>query len=163
MRRPLFGLFLIMVIGGSANAQAAKSVFLELGGPGLISFNFDTRFSGKEDGIGGRAGIGALGIDGHTILFTPLGINYLIGTDGRDYFELGGGITPVILTGTSPGPGKKFTTSFGHLLFGYRMQPATGGFMMRGFICPVFSKDFFAPYYAGLSVGYKFRREKGKK
>lgn len=148
---------------GSSHTQAARSVYVELAGPGLASFNFDTRLSGKEDGIGARVGLGAFGIDGVAVLYIPVGVNYIFSHDGRNYFEAGGGITAAITDGSIP-YGKHFSTSFGHLLFGYRLQPERKGFIFRIFTGPIFSKGFFLPYYAGISFGYKFRREKkGKK
>ncbi|HWR33277.1 MAG TPA: hypothetical protein VN451_07125, partial [Chitinophagaceae bacterium] len=47
----------------------AQSVFFELGGPGLASFNFDSRFSSKQDGIGGRIGVGGFSIDNEGVIF----------------------------------------------------------------------------------------------
>jgi len=138
--------------------QAAKSVYFELGGPGLASFNFDTRFAPREDGIGGRIGVGgfSLTIDGETegVIFVPLGLNYLLGNDGKNYFEIGGGVTPVFVSGSS-GDGT-FSSTFGHLSFGYRLQPEKGGFTFRAFISPVFAGFGFIPYYGGVSFGYKF-------
>ncbi|RYF87076.1 MAG: hypothetical protein EON98_01670 [Chitinophagaceae bacterium] len=130
----------------------AKSVYFELGGPGLASINFDTRFSSGEAGFGGRVGIGGFSIDGEGAVFIPVGLNYIVGRDKRNYFEIGGGVTPVIGTGDVG----DFSETFGHLLFGYRMQPVNGGFTFRAFINPIFGKGFFLPYYAGLSFGYKF-------
>jgi hypothetical protein len=54
-----------------------------------------------------------------------------------------------------------FERSFGHLYFGYRRQPANGGFLFRAGLNPIFSigaggKKFFIPYYGGVSVGYVF-------
>jgi len=134
-------------------AQSAQSVYFELGGPGLASFNYDTRFTGREDGIGGRIGVGGFTVDGDGVVFLPIGLNYLLGNDGRHYFELGAGATPIF--GTSSGDGT-FSELFGHLVFGYRLQPVNGGFSFRAFICPIFGNGAFIPYYAGLSFGYKF-------
>lgn len=131
----------------------AKDVFFEIGGPGLASFNYDMRFSKREDGIGGRIGIGGLSVAGIGIVFVPVGVNYLIGKDGRHYFELGAGVTPVFGNGSQQ---DNFTTTFGHLNFGYRMQPKEGGFFFRASINPVFGNGFFIPYYGGISFGYKF-------
>jgi hypothetical protein len=52
--------------------------------------------------------------------------------------------------------GDAFSTTFGHLNFGYRLQPKEGGFFFRAAINPVFGKDFFFPYYGGIGFGYKF-------
>ena len=144
--------------------SAAKSIYAELGGPGIISFNFDTRFSNKEDGIGGRIGFGGFSFrdffddDRYTVIFVPVGLNYLMGKDKKNYFEIGAGITPVFSSTKSSDPNddETFTSTFGHMLFGYRLQPANGGFTFRGFISPVFNKDGFVPYYGGISLGYKF-------
>jgi hypothetical protein len=136
-----------------ASSQSAQSVYFELGGPGLASFNYDTRFTGREDGIGGRIGVGGVSIDGEGVVFVPVGINYLLGKDSRHYFELGAGATPVF--GNTDGDGT-FSELFGHLVFGYRLQPLDGGFTFRAFICPIFGNGAFIPYYAGISFGYKF-------
>ena len=133
----------------------AKSVYFELGGPGLASINFDSRFTKSEAGIGGRIGIGGFSIDDASVVFVPIGLNYLLGKDNKNYFEIGAGLTPVI-TNIEDDDNNNFTTTFGHILFGYRMQPANGGFTFRAFISPVFGKGFFIPYYGGVSFGYKF-------
>src|SRR5258706_14057847 len=114
MRKTLTVLFALIIMTGSANAQGSQSVFFELGGPGLASFNFDTRFSGKNDGFGGRIGVGGFSIDGEGIVFFPLGVNYLLGKDGRNYFEIGGGVTPLIISGAFSDNNTTFSTTFGH-------------------------------------------------
>ena len=133
---------------------SAQSVFFELGGPGLASVNFDTRFSSsKTGGIGARAGVGGFSVDGAGVVFVPLAVNYLLGKDDKNYFEIGAGVTPVL---GGDGDGDNFSTTFGHLNFGYRLAPAGGGFTFRAFISPVFSGDFFFPYWGGVSFGYQF-------
>jgi hypothetical protein len=147
--------FVLITSVTMANAQAAKSVFFELGGPGLASINFDTRFSAKEDGFGGKIGVGGFSIDGEGAVFIPIALNYLIGKDGKNYFEIGGGVTPVIVSSDEPDT-DNFTSTFGHLNFGYRLQPAKGGFTFRAFVSPVFGSWGFFPYWGGVSFGYKF-------
>ncbi|MDB5253325.1 MAG: hypothetical protein JWP27_2494 [Flaviaesturariibacter sp.] len=138
---------------------AAKSMYVELGGPGLASINYDTRFTKKEGGIGGRIGLGYFSVDGERLLTVPIGINYLLSKDQRNYFEVGGGVTVVSYKSdyydyyNDP---STFTGTFGHLNFGYRLQPKNGGFMFRAAITPVFGRDGFIPYYAGIAFGYKF-------
>ncbi len=149
----------ITALHGSAHAQPAKSVYAELGGPGLASANFDIRFTNSEKGIGGRIGVGGFGVDGAGVVIFPVGINYLLSKDNRNYFEVGAGYSPLIFTGKifrEDGTSETFTTSFGHLWMGYRLQPKEGGFLFRAGISPVFGKGFFIPYYAGISFGYKF-------
>lgn len=148
----------LLIITITASSQAAKSIYVELGGPGLASFNFDTRFGNREDGFGGRIGVGGFSIksDGESagIVFIPIGVNYLLGKDGKNYFELGGGVTPVIASSSTSDD--NFTSTYGHILFGYRMQPQNGGFTFRAFVSPVFGSFGFIPYYGGVSFGYKF-------
>lgn len=136
---------------------AAKAIYVEIGGPGLASVNYDMRFQKKEDGLGFRVGLGGFSIDGESAVFVPLGLTYLLGKDERNYFELGGGVTIVSTSSkNSIQSSDNFATTFGHLYFGYRLQPKNGGFLFRAGITPVFNKDGFIPYYAGISFGYKF-------
>jgi hypothetical protein len=160
---------LIVLIGfifaGEDLFAQAKSVFFELGGPGLASFNFDTRFTKAENGIGGRVGFGGFSLTTRdfnnertrtTVIFIPVGLNYLIGKNTNNYFEVGAGVTPVITnTNSSEGDGN-FSSTFGHINFGYRLQPQKSGFTFRAFITPVFGNFGFLPYYGGVSFGYKF-------
>jgi hypothetical protein len=144
-----------------ATAQTpAKAIFFELGGPGVASINYDMRFTKSEKGIGGRVGIGgfSLGTSGDRVsaIFIPLGVNYLLGKDEKHYFELGGGVTPVFIKDDFSSNSETFKSTFGHLNFGYRLQPKEGGFFFRASINPVFGKGFFTPYYGGVSFGYKF-------
>ncbi len=161
MKKILF-IFLMLISTSAVYSQAAKSAYFELGGPGLASFNFDTRFAGKQDGLGGRVGIGGFSLrsdgEGVGVIFVPIGVNYLIGKDEKNYFELGAGVTPVISSNTFDAD--NFSTTFGHVLFGYRMQPKDGGFTFRAFISPVFGSFGFIPYYGGVSFGYKFGNAK---
>ncbi len=157
MKKIFFIFALAMLLAYQGKAQSAKSVYFELFGPGLAAFNFDTRFSGKDSGFGGRIGIGGLSVDGSGVVYFPLGVNWLFGKDGRHYFEVGGGVTPVLQTGDfNSGDGGNLTSTFGHILFGYRMQPADGGYTFRVFVSPIFGDGFFIPYYGGVSFGYKF-------
>lgn len=154
----------LIISFGSEAQTAAKSVYAELGGPGVVSLNFDSRFSKKEDGLGGRIGIGGFTFrdwfdDGQTtVIFIPLGLNYLLGKDGKNYFEMGASITPVITSykGSASGDDETFSSTFGNVLFGYRLQPKNGGFTFRGFLSPIISKEGLFPFYGGISLGYKF-------
>jgi hypothetical protein len=138
---------------GTSTGKTAQSFYFELGGPGIASFNFDSRFGPRQDGLGGRIGFGGYSVDGEGVVFIPVGLNYLLGKDGRHYFEIGGGATPVFGNDEADGT---FSELFGHLIFGYRLQPESGGFTFRAFVCPIFGNGNFIPYYAGVSFGYKF-------
>ncbi len=151
---------LCFLSGSAANAQA-KSVYVELGGAGLASVNYDMRLQKKDDGLGFKVGVGGFKVDGTSALFVPVGLNYLLGKDGRNFFELGLGITFVSIKESYTYSGGtiddgNFSTTFGHAFFGYRLQPKDGGFLFRAGVTPIFSKDGFIPYWAGVSFGYKF-------
>ncbi len=156
---PLLFLTVTTFCSKTSTAQA-KVAFVEIGGPGLASLNYDMRFTKSEDGIGGRVGFGGFslgtGTERVTIIFIPIGVNYLLGKNEKNYFEVGGGVTPVIASSTTTGTSESFRSTFGHLNFGYRLQPKEGGFFFRAAINPVFGKGFFLPYYGGIGFGYKF-------
>src|SRR5664279_3560370 len=133
---------------------AAKAAYAEIGGPGLASVNFDMRFAKQEDGFGGRIGIGGFSIgnsgDRVGIVTVPVGLNYLIGKDKKNYFELGAGFTYVHAKATTNSSSANFHSSFGNLTLGYRLAPEKGGFFFKAEITPVFGDGFFLPYFAGL-------------
>ena len=157
MKKILKSGIVMLLISNIVSAQtAAKAIYVEIGGPGLASVNYDMRLQKKEDGIGFRVGLGGFAVDGESVIFVPLGLTYLLGKDERNYFELGGGVTLVSTSEKSLQSSDNFATTFGHLYFGYRMQPKNGGFLFRAGITPVFNKEGFIPYYAGISFGYKF-------
>lgn len=151
---------LFLYLGTSAQS-VPMAVYAELGGPGIMSANFDTRFTKNEDGIGGRIGVGGFVInddyDGRLSLLTiPVGVNYLIGKDGKNYFEVGAGYTYVNIGARSGDDNGTFESSFGNLTLGYRLAPSTGGFLFKAQITPIFNKNGFIPYYGGIGFGYKF-------
>ncbi len=157
-----FSIIIILLVAVCTDCYAqAKSVYFELGGPGFVSINYDMRFQKSEAGFGGRVGVGGFSITdedgGISALFLPIGVTWLLGKDERNYFEIGGGVTPVFVNRASDSTRlRDFTTTFGHLHFGYRLQPKNGGFLFRAGLVPVFGKNGFLPYYFGLSFGYKF-------
>ncbi len=150
----------------ATNARtAAKSINFELGPPGIASINYDMRFQKKEDGLGFRVGIGGFAIDGSGAVFLPVGLNYLIGKDKKNYFEIGGGATILISfdnvtnyngTTTTTSRSTDLNSSFGHIYFGYRYQPAKAGFVFKAGLAPIFGDGFFIPYIPSVSFGYKF-------
>jgi hypothetical protein len=161
MKKTFLSITICLAFAITAHAQSpAKAMYFELGGPGVASFNYDMRFTKSEKGIGGRIGVGGFSIgssgDRTTAIFIPVGINYIASKDQRNYFEVGGGVTPVIINDNSGGSSDNFRSTFGHVSIGYRLQPQEGGFFFRAAITPVFGKNFFWPYYGGIAFGYKF-------
>ncbi len=143
----------------------AQNVFVEVGGQGLFfTANYDTRFSNKRNGIGGRAGIGYLTEEGSPITTVPVGLNYLLGK-GKNFFEVGLGVTFInigrsdndfFFPNNSDGSTGSGSTVLGTMSFSYRLQPVDSGFSLRVGLTPFFNRQNFIPYYAGFSLGYTF-------
>ncbi|HLG35617.1 MAG TPA: hypothetical protein VI757_12115 [Bacteroidia bacterium] len=140
-------------------SKPQNTFFVELAGQGLaFTVNGDFRFSGTMNNMGVRAGIGYINVGKESITTIPLGLNYIMGKNGK-YFELGIGAT--FISGdifNSSNQSGLFT--LGTMFFGYRSQPLDGGFNFRAGITALFrtaSEDsFFIPYYPGISFGYTF-------
>jgi hypothetical protein len=145
----------------------ASQFYFELGGPGIIySFNYDGRFTGYENGIGFRVGIGGASWNGSGYVAVPVQINYLIGTKGK-YLELGGGATfdsGLDLFGENDevnanGDPVHNSYTYGTFTIGFRKQPlGKKGFTFRAAFSPIFSFSHggsFLPF-AGVSWGFRF-------
>ncbi|MFY8166645.1 MAG: hypothetical protein ACOVJ8_08645 [Sediminibacterium sp.] len=151
----IFGIVILLQaqsIDNSSNPKASI-IFFELGGPGLASVNFDMRFKNTGQGLGFRAGIGGFPAYDVNILTLPFGLNYIASKDNKNFFEFGAGFTVVSLNEEGDG---MFNGSFGHTTLGYRLQPKDGGFTFRATMNPVFVKEGFFPFYAGVGFGWKF-------
>lgn len=161
MKKVIIIAMLVFITSNTLYAQSiitssnpyAKSIYFELGGPGLASANFDMRFNKTGEGLGFRAGIG--GFPGYDInlLTIPIGINYLASKDNRNFFEFGGGFT--LINSKTSGTGL-FDGSFGHTTFGYRLQPKSGGFTFRASLNPIIYSEGIFPFYGGVGFGWKF-------
>ncbi len=155
-------LSILTFLSGNVAAQTkeprAQNIFVELGGPGLLfSANYDTRFTQKRDGIGGRIGAGYVAADNNSLFTLPLQVNYLLGVHNK-YFEIGLGATYMGAHDDDKEDFLSFETStfIGTMTFGYRYQPEIRGFSFRASINPVFNSSNFIPYFAGISFGYTF-------
>lgn len=154
--KKFFFAFAIFCLGyTSLNAQRGQAVYAELLGNGLLfSFNYDIRLRATPDGPGARLGIGYVGSpDDGGILLIPFQGNWLLGKNDR-YFELGLGLT--IATGNGEFFDESLSEVIGTMTFGYRKQPADGGFMWKIAITPIIAEGIFWPYYGGLALGYAF-------
>ncbi|HMO60797.1 MAG TPA: hypothetical protein PKC39_05315 [Ferruginibacter sp.] len=146
----------LLLLQCNVNVYAqAKNTFLELGGPGLLSFNYDQRFTKSQRGFGGRIGAGGYHLDGATAVYLPVAVNYLAGKkEGKHYLELGAGVTKVF--GTPLDDDMDFSRPFTFLNIGYRLQPRAKGFLFRAVYSPILGKRFTGALFAGISFGYKF-------
>ena len=146
--------------------RAPQVVFFELGGPGLLSVNYDRRFAKQTDGWGFRAGIGYLNPMDFSLLSVPVGINYLAGKKGK-YFEVGLNESLYFINANrNPGYGfvdifdthveNSKTISLTSLTFGYRSQPLLGGLCFRVGLMPYTTFSGSTNLSAYLSFGYNF-------
>ena len=72
----IFVAFILAVVSFHfAAAQSSKSLYFELGGPGIASINYDFRLSGKRNGLGARIGLGN-SLESNSTFYLPIGINY---------------------------------------------------------------------------------------
>jgi hypothetical protein len=161
MKKLFPSIIALLIIGSETSAQAPQ-LYAELGGPSLAGINFDTRFSKKENGFGGRIGIGGFSIDGSSLLMVPFGVNYLIGKpETKNFFEVGANLTYVSASdnGSEADPDNNMADTWGSLTLGYRHQPIGKGVTFRISVNPFFSfkNSVFWPLYGGISVGYKFK------
>lgn len=134
--------------------------------------NYDTRFAkGRNDGLGGRVGIGGLGFSttddqGNKVtaglVTVPIVLNYIVGNQ-RSGLELGAGAT--ILYASSSGDSDGGVDDFievgmgasGFLNVGYRAQPIRNGPIFRLTWTPALNISGFSPSWLGISLGYAFK------
>jgi hypothetical protein len=137
----------------------AQNVFVELGGQGiLITANYDTRFNKTRNGLGARAGIGYIAGSGDHFATIPVSLNYLLGKE-KHFFEVGLGAT--LVTGSwndsfFSNNTASHSNTIGTMSFAYRVQPVDSGFAFRAGLTPIFTSNFFFPFFGGLSIGYTF-------
>ena len=140
----------------SEPTSPAQSVFIEIGGNGLLfSANYDVRFGPRQNGLGGRLGVGFFGGSGGGILTVPAGINYLAGK-APNFLEVGLGYTYATFTGSDD-----FFAGSGNILvpsIGYRYQQKSKGLMARVVFSPLIGLDEGGGwgFFGGIGVGYKF-------
>jgi hypothetical protein len=139
-------------------SKKPRTVFLELGGPGLaLTFNYDTRFGNRSDKWGYRIGTGYYNTGANSVFTIPFQINYLYGKN-TSFLELGAGTTFMISRGSTNGTVFEFdniTGFIGTATIGYRYQQADGGMNFRIGFVPIFCDEGIIPA-GGLSVGYTF-------
>jgi hypothetical protein len=169
----LAGALLLVTIPGAATAQEAvvsarNAVYLELGGNGIAySVNYDRRFGNVWTGRAGFMIFEASGIDESTgnevdvsIAIIPVMANALVGK-GTHRLELGIGPLFAMAGGDIEDANVGEVDEFSSAglagvtgTFGYRRQPADGGFVFRASLVPFYSGR--PQLWAGLSFGWAF-------
>jgi len=135
-----------------------RTVFLEVGGPGLaLTVNYDTRFGNQRDKWGYRVGAGYYNTGANWVASVPLQINYLYG-HRSSFLELGAGTTFVRSQGSTNGSFFQFdniTGFIGTATIGYRYQQDNGGINFRiAFVPILYDEGLIAA--GGFSIGYTF-------
>ncbi len=150
---------------GNEERTALNSLYVEGLGPGFFyAFNYERIVSD----IAIRAGIGYLSISASSgtgdsasayWLSIPLDINYIGIGSKKHIFELGAGATIVSVGAGASSLGVESSGSatlvYGHMNIGYRLQPPTGGFMLRTGISPIIGSGVFLPWpYIALGATF---------
>ena len=140
------------------SADKPRTVFLEVGGPGLaLTLNYDTRFGNDRDKWGYRIGAGYYNTGANSVFTVPFQINYLYGT-GSSFLELGAGTTFLHSQGSTNGSYFQFdniTGFIGTATIGYRYQQDNGGINFRIAFVPILYDEGVIPA-GGISIGYTF-------
>ncbi|MET0791974.1 MAG: hypothetical protein ABW061_10680 [Polyangiaceae bacterium] len=137
--------------------QAKNSIYIEGLGPGILySINYDRNIGD----FAGRVGFSYIGLsarsgsdEAHASLITvPITATYLGLGSKKHMFEIGGGVTIVHVSAgansfavSDSKSENSNTLLLGNLVFGYRMQPPEGGFLLRTGISPIFGGGAFIP------------------
>jgi len=133
-----------------------------LGQGGLVTFNYDRRFTNSADGPGFRVGLGYVNLGQFQGYTFPVGLNYLQGKNGK-YFELGIGATYGKIGIIDRFDNEARLT--GNMFFGFRYQPEDRGLNIRAGLATLVgnikepeqeNEAFFIPL-PGISFGYTFR------
>ncbi|WP_339865575.1 hypothetical protein [uncultured Algoriphagus sp.] len=189
MKRLILGLLLVITTQfvhaqESDTKLATRSIYAELGGPGLpYSFNYDFRFNKERmDSWGMRVGFGGYALEGDSFFSLPVMVNKLYGK-GNHFFEMGFGVTFIAfnnennyyyndcyydqdgnyICNSTADSGTSFIldidnspSMMGVMNFGYRRMPTDGGFMWKVNLNPIFNNNGFWPLFAGIGLGYAF-------
>lgn len=163
--RQFLPIVILSILSVAASAQdkssatelkGARSVYGEIGGPGLFSVNYDFRFQKSQSGLGMRLGLGGIGFLNAGVFTLPVGLNYLSGKEGH-YFEAGAGASLLSLSNGETVFDANSSTVIGYLSLGYRYQPIKKGFTGRVFLSPlIIPEGGFFPFFGGISAGFKF-------
>ena len=141
--------------------------FVELGGPGLLSANYDRRFAKQTDGWGFRGGLGYLNSSDYSLYSVPIGINYLAGRKGK-YLELGLNESLLFINVNhnynydnsvqifDTYATDHSTIALTSLTIGYRSQPIVGGFCFRAGLMPYTTFEGSSNLSFYVSFGYNF-------
>ncbi len=151
-----------------------KNITMELLGSHILhGVNFDMRLKkGRMDGLGFRAGIGGLSLNGNNgadeasigLVTFPIEINHIIGKK-RHGFVSGIGVLPVYAAVSGSGPSFNnqsvevdgFGIAGGFATLGYRFQPLRNGFTWQFNYNPFVVKGVGYQSWIGIQIGIGFK------
>jgi len=153
-----------------------KNIYVEfLGSSILTGISYDMRLNkGVMDGIGVRAGIGGLNVDGTDdqgnfydigLVTIPIEFNHLVGK-GKHSFQSCVGILPAYATVGGAGDFSDnqwvevdgFGLVGGFMFLGYRRQPLENGFMFQAQLNPMIVRgQGLQMGWIGIGVGFGFK------
>lgn len=140
--------------GNGFSGKSAQSFYGEVGGPGIITINYDQRLKG-QDGFGFRAGMGGYGVLKKGVFTVPVGVNYITGSDTH-FAEIGAGLCYVAASTGNTYFDNTSNLVVAYFNFGYRFQPIKNGLTYRIFLSPLLTAAGVVPFYGGASIGVKF-------
>jgi hypothetical protein len=144
---------------------AENGIYVEGLGPGLFySLNYDRAFGD----VAARIGISYVSLSasgGNTtasayFLAIPVTVSYIGIGSKKHMFEIGGGVSILnVGAGVSTlgveSQSASTTILLGTAIFGYRLQPPDGGFMLRTGLSPIIGKGIFLPWpYIALGATF---------
>lgn len=159
-------LFYFLILSNNLNAQKVyerrgQTVYLEMIGSGFIySLNYESRFSQKTGGLGGRVGFSYVS-DWFAV---PVNVNYLLSKKKEKHFlEIGAGFTYFKYNEPQLFGGEMIDSQvMPAITFMYRYHPRYGKFLLRFGMTPLYgyldegdTEKIFFPLF-GLSLGKVF-------
>ena len=142
--------------------QTPNSVYLELGGSGILyTVNYE-RFVQEDFSVRAGAGfvwVGLPGVGSASLLAIPVTASYFGVRSGEHALELGGGAVLVHATAESDITGAEAfaegTGVGGTAIVGYRYLPRSGGFNFRAAFTPIWGEGGYKGW-AGVAFGFLF-------
>jgi hypothetical protein len=139
-----------------AEREAPNAFYIEGLGPALVySVNYERAISD----VALRVGVGYYAAGGSSWLGVPITVSYLGIGSKKHMFEIGAGVS---IQHTNDGSDIESlnrngdqTFIVGTAIFGYRLEPPKGGFVLRAGLSPVFNGSAFIPLpYVALGAAF---------
>ncbi len=136
-----------------------------LGNSFSYALTYESRFTDRNGGIGGRVGIGYMSVNDGTCLSIPVLVNYLLGKkEGKHFLELGAGISYLDFKNVTDITVNDESIFFEGKIYGsfaimYQRNPPYGGFLWKIGYTPLigdFNDSRSVLHSLGMGFGYAF-------